>query len=474
MQISIVAFDGFNEIDTFTTLGILNQMRGDGWRADLVCPSAKITSANGVTVASQRPLEWANNTEIVLFGSGVRMREVAADPKVLGRLQLDPERQLIGAQCSGSLLLRSLALLPGDQVCADQSNFAWLIQASLKPIAAPLLVQENIATAGGRLSGSYLAAWIIWKLDSLMAARHALMRVAPAGEEERYVAHVLAVVQPFIGSGEVYEPPATLVEAEQSIMVPAAVITPSPVVAPAPSVAAAPIEVLVEVPAPAASRTSAQSIGQTIFAGTVEARGKVATVQPMEGDVLRVMVVSETFNLQPIAVGDQVAVDGQMVTLVAKTEHSFKYDLTPAMVAATTNLEEPGHEVNLESVLKPKQRINHHLLHGAVDTIGVVLKLEGVGRSQQLVMQVDAEHGRCIANHGWIAINGVALSVAQVKDVQHRCIFSVLLDADLQAKTTLKNLKVGSKVHVELDRVALGVLAMLPANEAKAASKAKH
>lgn len=469
MHISIVAFDGFNEIDTFLTMGILTQMRGDGWRTGLVCATPKIVSANGVTVASQHPLEWANDADVVLFGSGGRMREVANDDKILRRLSLEPERQLIGAQCNGSLMLKNLHVLSSPEVCAEHASMAMLIQAGLKPVAAPLLVHGNIATGGGRLAGSYLAAWIIWRLDSMMAAQHALTRVAPAGEEQAFVAHVLAVVRPFVEGGETHETTAPSHEQAAAIIVPRATQTQQ--MPPAAEEMEAeyendeddefPVDLLTVQPQPV-NIEAAPPEGPPLFGGMIEATGKILEVERLDGDALRVMVSSGGLPMSKIGRGDRIAVNGKCLTIVAKTDHHFKFEL-PAQVQATlTGLDEKDAEVNLERALAYGQAVNGHLLEGQVDDIGEVLKFAQAGENWQLVVQVDAALAPCIAMNGRIAVNGVALMTTQVKDVGNRCIFSVVLGPQIMKASALKAVHVGSKVNVEADMVARSIRGMLP------------
>src|SRR5262249_55442792 len=113
MHIAIVTAQGFNELDSFVALGILNRIKKPGWRVSVCAPDATVTSMNGVLVQAQSRLADANQAEVVLFGSGIRTREFVSDPALCGQLQLDPERQLIGAQCSGALVLAKLGLLNG-------------------------------------------------------------------------------------------------------------------------------------------------------------------------------------------------------------------------------------------------------------------------------------------------------------------------------------------------------------------------
>ena len=110
MKIAILTFEGFNELDSFIALGILNRMRSKGWSTEITSSSPHITSMNGVKIQAQQPLEFANNADVVLFGSDIKTREIADDLKLLSSLHPDPSRQLIGAQCSGTLLMAKMGL----------------------------------------------------------------------------------------------------------------------------------------------------------------------------------------------------------------------------------------------------------------------------------------------------------------------------------------------------------------------------
>jgi transcriptional regulator GlxA family with amidase domain len=203
VRIAIVTFDGFNELDSFIALGLLNRLGAEGWKAEIASPSAHVTSMNGVTVQAQRPLEFANEADAVIFGSGIYTRAIAADygrrGALLDRLQLDPIRQLIGAQCSGALLLARLGLLADMPACTDLTTKPWLIEAGVR-------VQEEtafhargpVATAGGCLAAQYLAAWMMVRGAGFDAAAKALHYAAPVGEKDAYVAKLLDTVRPFI------------------------------------------------------------------------------------------------------------------------------------------------------------------------------------------------------------------------------------------------------------------------------------
>jgi transcriptional regulator GlxA family with amidase domain len=198
VRIAILTFDGFNELDSFIALGLLNRLGADGWKAEIASPSAQVTSMNGVTVHAQQPLEFANEADAVIFGSGIYTRAIAENSALVDRLQLDPVRQLIGAQCSGALLLARLGLLADMPACTDLTTKPWLLEAGVRVEEAPFHARGSIATAGGCLAAQYLAAWLMVRGAGFEAATRALHYAAPAGEKEAYVAKLLDVVRPFV------------------------------------------------------------------------------------------------------------------------------------------------------------------------------------------------------------------------------------------------------------------------------------
>lgn len=197
-QIAVLTFDGFNELDSFIASSILNRMRSKGWSAYITAPTASVTSMNGVVVERQMPMEFAAEADAVLFGSGIKTREIATDTALLSQIKVDPERQLIGAQCSGTLLLAKLGLIGDLPACTDLTTKPWVIEAGVDVIDAPFVAHGNVATAGGCLASQYLAAWMIAKLGSIRDAEEALHYVAPVGQKELYVHQALAVVTPFL------------------------------------------------------------------------------------------------------------------------------------------------------------------------------------------------------------------------------------------------------------------------------------
>jgi transcriptional regulator GlxA family with amidase domain len=195
MRIAIVTFEGFNEIDSFVALHILNRVQRDGWKAEIVAPSDRVTSMNGVTVQTQQPFSFVNQADVVLFGSGTLTRTVIQDQQLMSSFALDPMRQMIGSQCSGALIMERLGLVKNLPICTDWVTRQWLLEVGAEVLDRPFIATGNIATAGGCLSAQYLAAWVIHHSLGRIAAIDALGYVAPVGEKETFVEHVLTVIE---------------------------------------------------------------------------------------------------------------------------------------------------------------------------------------------------------------------------------------------------------------------------------------
>ena len=198
MHIAIVTFEGFNELDSLIALGVLNRIKTPGWRVSIASPTLRVRSMNGLLIESQSTLQEASAADAVIIGSGALTREVVADPALMAQLQLDPERQLLAAQCSGALVLARLGLLHNVPACTDLTTKPWVQAAGVEVLNQAFFARGNVATAGGCLASTYLAAWIIARLQGEEAARNAVHYVAPVGEKEHYVERAMGNITPYL------------------------------------------------------------------------------------------------------------------------------------------------------------------------------------------------------------------------------------------------------------------------------------
>jgi transcriptional regulator GlxA family with amidase domain len=200
MHIAILTFEGFNELDSLIALGILNRVRKPNWRVSIASPTARVRSMNGVVLEAQASLAEAAAADAVIVGSGMKTREIVADAALMAQLQLDPVRQLLGAQCSGTLVLAKLGLLEGVPACTDLISKPWVEEAGVAVLDKPFFARGNVATAGGCLASQYLASWVIARLEGIQAAQSAMHYVAPVGEKDQYIARMMQNITPFLDS----------------------------------------------------------------------------------------------------------------------------------------------------------------------------------------------------------------------------------------------------------------------------------
>ncbi|HZF80600.1 MAG TPA: DJ-1/PfpI family protein [Rubrivivax sp.] len=198
MHVAILTFQGFNELDSLVALGVLNRIKKPGWRVTLCCPEPMVTSMNGVVVQAQSRLAEVASADAVIVGSGIQTREVVGDASIMSALRFDPARQLIGAQCSGTLVLAKLGMLGHVPACTDLTTKPWVQEAGVEVLNQPFFAAGNIATAGGCFASPYLAAWIIARFEGPEAARSALHYVAPVGEKDEYVASAMKNIAPYL------------------------------------------------------------------------------------------------------------------------------------------------------------------------------------------------------------------------------------------------------------------------------------
>lgn len=199
MHIAILTFEGYNELDSLIALGVLNRIKDDDWRVTIAAPTAQVTSMNGVTIERMSSLEDAVAADAVIVGSGIATREVVDTPAIMDVLRgLDPQRQLIAAQCSGALVLAKLGLLHDVPACTDLTTKPWVLAAGVDVLNQPFFAKDNIATAGGCLAWHYLAAWLIARLRGKDDALEALHYVAPVGEKKDYIDRAWRNVEPYL------------------------------------------------------------------------------------------------------------------------------------------------------------------------------------------------------------------------------------------------------------------------------------
>jgi riboflavin synthase len=185
-----------------------------------------------------------------------------------------------------------------------------------------------------------------------------------------------------------------------------------------------------------------------MFSGIVAAVGRISSSKP-HGDGVRLRVDAPGFGMDDVAIGDSIAVQGVCLTVVAKDPSGFEAEVSQATLGVTNGLEQ-GREVNLEKSLRMADRIGGHLVAGHVDAVGTVAAFDDLGASQRMVVEVPQALSRFIARKASVAVDGVSLTTNAVDGNR----FEVNVIPHTLSATTLRALRAGSRVNVEVDLLA--------------------
>ena len=182
MKAAIVIFDRYTDLDLFLMWDLLGRVRVADWEVKILGEREKHVSATGIEIRTHGPIEEANEADAVLFVSGQGTREKMADRQWLDRFRLDPERQLIGSICSGSLILAKLGLLEGKTATTYPTSKTVLESFGVEVVEKPFIAHGKVATAGGCLAQQYLIGWIIENLADAEWKNLVLKAIQPVGE----------------------------------------------------------------------------------------------------------------------------------------------------------------------------------------------------------------------------------------------------------------------------------------------------
>jgi len=185
-----------------------------------------------------------------------------------------------------------------------------------------------------------------------------------------------------------------------------------------------------------------------MFTGIVETMGLVRHVESASGGT-RIVIGCGDLALDDVKVGDSIAVNGCCLTVVKLEPDAFHVDVSQETLASTTGFAH-GEPVNLEKALRVGDRLGGHMVTGHVDARAEVTRLERAGDSWLAEIRVPAELQKYLARKRSVTGNGVSLTVNRVDGDR----FQVNLIPHTMHVTTLKHLRSGSAVNLEVDLLA--------------------
>ncbi len=206
-----------------------------------------------------------------------------------------------------------------------------------------------------------------------------------------------------------------------------------------------------------------------MFSGLIAHLGRVASLR---GDLRNGMVLTVEAPdaiAEGVAEKDSIAINGVCLTVVSHDHRTMTFDIVPESIvrAGFDDLRE-GDPVNVELSLRLGDRLGGHLVYGHIDANAAIAGKPIEGQGHRLTVELPAAVGRFIVEKGFIAIDGVSLTIASVTPEY----FTVALIPETSRRTTLGSKGAGARVNIEIDPVARYAFAAVDAYRASADSGA--
>ena len=188
-----------------------------------------------------------------------------------------------------------------------------------------------------------------------------------------------------------------------------------------------------------------------MFSGLIAHLGRVASLR---GDLRNGMVLTVEAPdavAEGVADKDSIAINGVCLTVVKHDARTVTFDIVPeSIVRAGFDELREGDPVNVELSLRLGDRLGGHLVYGHVDANAAIAGKPVEGQGHRLTIERPAAIERFLVEKGFVAIDGVSLTIASVTPDY----FTIALIPETSRRTTLGTKGVGSRVNIEIDPVA--------------------
>jgi len=198
-----------------------------------------------------------------------------------------------------------------------------------------------------------------------------------------------------------------------------------------------------------------------MFTGIVTDVGTVRSAE-QRGDLR--LVIGTSYDMDTVDLGASIACSGVCLTVVDKGEDWFAVDLSGETISKTSNDRwSQSAKLNLERALRLGDELGGHIVTGHVDAVAEVVGLCPDGDSTRVGLRVPKDLAPMIAPKGSITLDGVSMTVNQVRDSGDSTDFAVNIIPHTALHTTLGELSAGQQLNVEIDVLARYLERMLAA-----------
>ena len=196
-----------------------------------------------------------------------------------------------------------------------------------------------------------------------------------------------------------------------------------------------------------------------MFTGIITDMGTVRGVE-QKGDLR--LTVGCSYDMATVDLGASIACSGACLTVVDKGDDWFAVDVSAETVSRTAkDMWSEGARLNLEGPVRRGDELGGHIVTGHVDAVGEVIGVRAEGDSSRIGVRVDRSLAPAIAQKGSITLDGVSLTVNDVRDAEDGTHFSVNIIPHTAHETTLGEIAQGRQLNVEIDVIARYIDRML-------------
>lgn len=185
-----------------------------------------------------------------------------------------------------------------------------------------------------------------------------------------------------------------------------------------------------------------------MFTGLVADKGRVIGISR---GIDSAVVEIESALVEQLNIGDSISVNGVCLTAIELEKKSFKADVMIQTLKLTSLGDiRVGSLVNLELAARLETRLGGHIVQGHVDGVAEVRENSTGEKWNKFVIQVPQSLTQYIVNQGSITVDGVSLTVGEIKED----LLTLWLIPETLAKTNLGEKSQGDKVNIEVDVIA--------------------
>ena len=189
-----------------------------------------------------------------------------------------------------------------------------------------------------------------------------------------------------------------------------------------------------------------------MFSGIIENKGFVVKFEKQKDFRL---VLDTNLKYKDIKKGSSVCCNGICLTVISKKKKKkytqLSFDVSQETINCSNfNVIKKGDEINIEKSLRVGDEISGHFVFGHVDDTSKLISIKKVGDSHEIKLEISKKIKKFIAKKGSVSLNGISLTVNQVKN--NIIVLNIIPFTWLN--TNLKGLKIGDRINLEVDMLA--------------------